>query len=451
MARGSGPIVRQVAAAKTRYGFIAAVCVIIANMIGTGVFTSLGFQLLDLRAGFPILLLWALGGVAAFAGAMSYAELGAALPRSGGEYSLLREIYHPAAGFVSGWISSTIGFAAPTALAAITFAAYGLSVLAPATPDAAAKAIAVGLVALLALVHASRRRMSGGLQTAFTLVKIASIVGFCAGAALFIETPQPITLLPAAGDSAVIASSAFAVSLIYVSYAYAGWNAATYITGEIENAEKNLPRIMALSAGTVALLYVALNAVFMIAAPSEALAGKVEIGFIAAQAIFGPGAADAVGLVMASLLVSTVSAMTIAGPRVLQAIGEDFPAFRRLASVNRDAIPSRAIHAQAAVSILLIVTSSFESILVFAGFLTALNSFFTVLGLIVLRRRRPALARPFRTPFYPATPLIYLALTGWTLVYAAISRPVETAFAGALLLAGLGAYAITTRIGSDTR
>ena len=437
------------AAGKTRYGFIPAVSVIIANMIGTGVFTSLGFQLLDLKPGFPILLLWALGGLAAFCGAMSYAEIGAAFPRSGGEYSLLREIYHPAAGFASGFVSSTIAFAAPTALAAITFSAYGLSVLAPAAAPVAHKSVAVFLVAALAVLHASRRRVSGGMQTAFTALKILAILLFCAGAAFLLRSPEPVSFLPETGDGAVIASGAFAVSLIYVSYAYAGWNAATYITGEIENAEKNLPRILALGAGTVALLYVALNAVFMLAAPAEALAGKVDIGFIAAQAIFGPGAADVVGLVMASLLVSTVSAMTIAGPRVLQAIGEDFPAFKRLAGVNRDAIPARAIQAQAAITILLIVTSSFESILVFAGFLTALNSFFTVLGLIVLRLRRPALARPFRTPFYPATPLVYLALTGWTLVYAATSRPVETAFAAALILAGLCAYVLTRRFASE--
>ena len=240
-------------------------------------------------------------------------------------------------------------------------------------------------------------------------------------------------------------SGAFAVSLIYVSYAYAGWNAATYITGEIDAPTRNLPRILALGAAVVTILYVALNAAFMAAAPASALAGKVEVGVIAARAIFGADAGNVIGVVMASLLISTVSAMTIAGPRVLQAIGEDFPVFRSLAAVNRDAIPARAIHAQAAIAILFIVTSSFQSILVFAGFLTALNSFIAVLGLFVLRFRRPALERPFRTPLFPLTPLIYLAVTGWTLVYAAIARPVEVAFAAALIAAGLAVYAATCR------
>lgn len=432
---------------KTAYGFPAAVSIIIANMIGTGVFTSLGFQLEDLSPGFPILALWALGGVAAFAGAMCYAEIGSALPRSGGEYSLLREIYHPAAGFVSGFVSASVAFAAPTALAAMTFSAYGLSVLAPEAPPGAGKAAAIALVALLSVAHAARRRLSGAVQTAFTAFKVAAILLFCAGAAFLLEAPEPVSFLPVAGDGAVIASGAFAVSLIYVSYAYAGWNAAAYITGEIENPSRNLPRVFAAGSLVVALLYVALNAAFMAAAPAEDLVGKVEIGFIAAKSIFGPEAGALVGLVMASLLVSTVSAMTIAGPRVLQAIGEDFSVFRPLAAVNRDGIPARAIYAQGAVAIILIATSGFQSVLVFAGFLTALNSFFTVLGLFVLRWRRPDLRRPFRTPLFPITPLVYLALTLWTLVYAALSRPVEIAYAAGLILIGLAVWALSARAG----
>jgi APA family basic amino acid/polyamine antiporter len=429
--------------ATSRYGFLAATSIVVANMIGTGVFTSLGFQLAELPAGFPILLLWALGGFAAFAGAMSYAELGAALPRSGGEYHFLREIYHPAAGFVSGWISSTIGFAAPVALAAITFAAYGLSVFAPEASVGAHQGLALALIISLALVHASRRRISGGAQSALTLFKVAVILAFCAGAVVFLDAPQPVRFSPAPGDGAVIASRTFAVALIYVTYAYAGWNAATYITAEIDRPEQTLPRTLAAGSLIVAVLYVALNAVFMAAAPRDALAGKVEIGFIAAQGIFGAAAANVAGLVMASLLISTVSAMTIAGPRVLQAIGEDFSFVRPLAAANRDGIPARAIYTQTAIAAVLIITSSFQSILVFAGFLTALNSFFAVLGLIVLRIRRPALARPFKTPLYPATPLVYLALTGWTLAYVMKSRPVEAGFAAALIAVGLASYALT--------
>jgi len=430
-----------------KYGFTAAISVIIANMVGTGVFTSLGFQLVDIQSGFAIMALWLAGGLAALSGALSYAELGAALPRSGGEYSFLKRIYHPAAGFVSGFVSATIGFAAPVALAAITFAAYATSVIGEAAPQGLRPALAVALVALLTLVHGGRRGASGGVQKIFTALKVLVIIGFCLGAALLTETPQPISLLPQAGDGAVIASGAFAVSLIYVSYAFQGWNAATYLSGEIENPQRNVPLVLALGTAIVLGLYLALNAVFLKSAPVDDMAGKVEIGFIAAKAVFGPRVADMTGLIMASLLISTVSAMTIAGPRVLQMIGEDFTLFRSLAKTNADGIPARAIYAQSAIAIFFILTSSFDSILVFAGFALALNTFFAVLGVFVLRIREPSLPRPFKAFGYPATPLVYLALTGWTLIYVAATRPFEALNALALIIVGFIVYLISARAG----
>ena len=436
---------------KLRYGFFTAIAVVIANMIGTGVFTSLGFQLLEIQSGFVILMLWTAGGLTALSGAMSYAELGAALPRSGGEYSFLSRIYHPGAGFVSGWVSSTIGFAAPSALAAITFGAYAMSVVAPDAPYIWRQGLACALIIVLAFIHGGRRSASGDLQKIFTLLKLAVIIGFCFAALLLIETPQPIPLHPVAGDNALITSGAFAISLIYVSFAFAGWNAATYLTGEIENPQKDLPRILGLGTLIVTILYVALNAVFLKAAPVETLAGQVEVGFIAAQAVFGELGADLTGLVMASLLISTVSAMTIAGPRVLQMVGEDYALFRKLAVVNTDGIPTLAIYFQAGIALFFIVTSSFESILVFSGFTIALNSFFTVIGVYALRWREPALKRPYKIPGYPFTPLVYIGLTGWALAYVVLERPLEALGGLAVIASGFLFYVISERKNRDAR
>ena len=191
---------------RTGYGFYAAASIVVANMIGTGVFTSLGFQLVDVQSTFPLLMLWVLGGIAAFCGAITYAELGAAIPRSGGEYTFLGRIYHPGAGFVSGWISATIGFAAPTALAAITFGAYLSSVF----PGLSETALAVVLVVALSGIHATTHKNSGALQSGFTSLKVVLIVVFC-GAALVItgdlarviggrvaiyDVTDPLTLIP---------------------------------------------------------------------------------------------------------------------------------------------------------------------------------------------------------------------------------------------------------------
>jgi APA family basic amino acid/polyamine antiporter len=419
--------------------------IVIANMIGTGVFTSLGFQLLDIRSGFVLLLLWSLGGLIALCGAMTYAELGAAMPRSGGEYNFLSRIFHPIAGFVSGWVSATIGFAAPTALAAMTFSAYATQSLAGGAGEMVEKGLAVGLVVILTLVHTSSRRRSGGLQSFFTALKIVAIIAFCALALIFVDVPQPVSFLQQSGDAVLLTSGAFAVSLIYVSYAYTGWNAATYLSSELEDPQKNLPRILFVGTAVVTLLYVALNYVFLRVAPMDAMSGQLEVGYVAASYAFGELGGRFAGLVLAMLLISTVSAMTVAGPRVLQVIGEDFAPLRRLATTNADGLPYVAITTQSILTIVFIVTGSFESILVFAGFTLALNSFVTVAGIFRLRYTQPDLPRPYRTFAYPVTPLVYLLLMGWTLAFVLISRPTEALFGVALIASGVVFYWLASR------
>ena len=404
-----------------------AVTVVIANMIGTGVFTSLGFQLLEIQSSFVILMLWFIGGLTALCGALTYAELGSALPRSGGEYNFLSRIYHPGAGFVSGWISATIGFAAPSALVAITFGTY----MASAVPGLSPTWLAALLIVVLAAVHSSTRRASGGTQRAFTYLKVGLIGVFCILTWTLVETPQDIRLLPAPGDGALLVSGAFAVALIYVNYAYTGWNAATYLLDELERPAGTLSKILLTGTGIVLVLYLLLNFSFLYAAPVDAMAGKIEIGYIAARYVLGESGAAIMGMVLALLLVSTVSAMTLAGPRVLQVVGQDFRIFRLLARTNADGVPRVAILCQSALALAFVLTASFESILVFAGFTLGVNSALTVAGVFVLRLRESSLERPYRMPLYPIPPLIFLAVTGWTLAYITVARPMES-------LAGLG-------------
>ncbi len=432
--------------ASNKFRFFTVIAVVVANMIGTGVFTSLGFQLLDIRSGFALLMLWAVGGLVALGGALTYAELGAALPRSGGEYNLLRRIYHPAAGFVSGWISSTIGFAGPTALGAMTFAAYLSSIFPAGLSDNMRKLAAAALVIAMALAHATNHRTSGGAQLVFTLFKIIVIVAFCLLALIVVDEPQPVNFGPLASDGAILTSSAFAVALIYVSFAYTGWNAATYLSSEIDNPQRNLPWILAGGSLVVTLLYLALNFVFLHVAPMDAMAGQVEVGAIVAEAAFGPVGGQFAGLVFALLLISTVSAMTMAGPRVIQVIGEDFPALGFFGRANRHGIPAVAIYTQTGIALVFILTSTFESVLVFAGFTMALNSFVAVFGVFVLRWRRPELPRPYRTFLFPLPPLTYLAVTGWTLTFTLINRPAEALFSLAIIGSGLLFYFLTTRL-----
>lgn len=426
----------------SKFKYTTVTAVVIANMVGTGVFTSLGFQLLEIRSGFVLLMLWAVGGLVALCGAMTYAELGAAMPRSGGEYNFLTRIFHPAIGFVSGWVSATVGFAGPTALAAMTFAAYATSSLPVDTRPWMLKVLACGLIVVLTLIHGSNRRNSGGLQVVFTVLKVGVIIAFCAGALLLVSTAQPVRFAFANEDISVLTSGAFAVSLIYVSYAYTGWNAATYLSGELENPQRTLPWILTMGTLVVMVLYLALNFVFLRVTPMDAMIGQLEVGYIAADAAFGEAGGRFAGLVLSLLLISTVSAMTVAGPRVLHVIGQDIKALRLLARINSDGVPATAIMVQSSLAIIFILTSSFESVLVFSGFILALNSFVTVLGIFVLRVRQPDLPRPYRTFGYPITPVIYLSLTGWTLTFVLINKPGESLLGLGVIGMGLMLYAL---------
>lgn len=432
---------------KTYFSPTTALAVVVANMIGTGVFTSLGFQLVTLQSGFALIMLWVVGGIVAICGALSYAELGAALPRSGGEYNFLGRIYHPGAGLVSGWVSSTVGFSAPVALAAMTFGAYSTSSLLPGATEEMTnwveRGLAVALIVILTLIHTRQRETSGTFQSIFTAIKVVTIIVISAAGLILVADYQPVSLLPAAGDVGAITSGAFAVSLIYVSYAYTGWNVATYLTDELETPQRSLPRVLFAGAFGVMLLYILLNAVFLLTTPMELLVGKVEVGVIAARHVFGQTGAMFTGAILGILLISTVSAMTIAGPRVLQVVGQDIQTFRFLAKSNSDGMPTTAVMVQSGLALLFVITATFDQVLVFAGFTLALNSLFAVLGLFVLRWRQPDLARPFRVPLFPFVPLVYLILTVWTLAYVAIERPQEVAVSVGLILTGVVIYGLS--------
>jgi len=427
---------------RRHYSVNTAIAIVVANMIGTGVFTSLGFQLMDIQSTFVLLMLWLVGGVTALCGALTYAELGSSLPRSGGEYNFLSQVYHPMAGFVSGWISATVGFAAPTALAAMTFGAYLEASLGDVL---SAKLMAAILVLVLTGIHIFSHAASGGFQTLFTLLKVLLILVFVVAVGWSVSEPQSVSLLPGPGDAELLLSSAFAVSLIYVNYAYTGWNAATYIINEVDEPQRNMPVILFAGTAVVMVLYLLLNYTFLHAAPQEQMAGKIEIGVIVAQSAFGETGAMVMGIMLATLLVSTVSAMVIAGPRVLQVIGEDFRLFRVMARKSREQIPVIAILVQSGLTLFFIMTSTFESVLVFSGFVMGVNTFFAVAGVFILRRRSDVKAA-YRTFGYPVTPLIYLILMAWTLTFILINRPQEGWAGLGIITAGVLLYLVSEKL-----
>jgi APA family basic amino acid/polyamine antiporter len=435
----------------TTYTPRTATAIIIANMVGVGVFTTLGLQLVEINSLFAVMMLWVIGGISALCGALSYAELGASLPRSGGEYTFLGEAYHPAAGFISGWVSATIGFAAPTAAVAIAFAKYSGAVLPFEVGDTEKKIIACSLVVLLAAAHALSRRISGQTQTIFTAIKLVVIAAFIIAAFALTEMPQPIDLIPSKEDFSVMTTTSYGVALIFASYAYTGWNAATYVSGEMENPQRDLPRVPLTGTALVTVLYFFLNLAFLYAAPVDALKGQVEVGYIAADNIFGETGGRIVGAMLTLLLISTVSAMTLAGPRALQALGQDYHAMRWLAKSTDDGVPWFAIAFQSAIAILFILTSSFKTILVFAGSMLAFNSLLAIVGLFLLRWRQPDLPRPYKTWGYPFVPLIYLIITAVTLIFVVIDSPKAALGGLGLIIVGFAVWALSERFNHRRR
>src|ERR1700736_4557585 len=256
-----------------RVGFLTACSIVIANIIGTGIFTSLGFQLAGIQSGFALLMLWIIGGIAALCGALCYGELSAALPRSGGEYHFLSQIYHPALGFMAGFVSATVGFAAPIALAAMAFGKYFHGVFGMGSPVL----LSFAIVWIVAIFHLGNLRMGSMFQNLWTLVKIV-LIGVLIGAGLFVDPKQPMTFLPQPGDTMSIFGAPFAVALVYVMYSYSGWNAAVYITGEIKQPEKNVPRALLFGTLVVIAIYTALNAVFLATTPANEMSGQLEVG-----------------------------------------------------------------------------------------------------------------------------------------------------------------------------
>src|SRR5213592_3587285 len=399
-------ISQRTAAPARRVGFVTACSIVIANIIGTGIFTSLGFQLNDIRSGFALLMLWVVGGIAALCGALCYGELAAALPRSGGEYHFLSKIYHPAVGFMAGFVSATVGFAAPVALAAMAFGTYFNGVFGVGSPVM----LSFVVVWLVTVFHLGNLQVGSTFQNVSTLVKLL-LIGALIGAGFFVSSKQPITFLPAAGDKASILSGAFAVALVYVMYSYSGWNAAAYITSEIERPEKNVPRSLLAGTSVVIVIYVLINAVFLATTPADELKGQLQVALIAGKHIFGENGGRFAGGVICLGLVAAISSMMWIGPRVTMSMGEDHWLLRLLGRKNKHGIPTNAVLLQLLMVNLLLLTQSFGEVVRYTQFSLLLCSLLAVLGVMVLRFTRPELARPYRVWIYPIPPVVFSVIT----------------------------------------
>ena len=377
---------------------MTAIALVVASMIGTGVFTTSGFSLAGLGNREFVMLAWCVAGLLAMAGALSYGALARRIPHSGGEYTFLSYTIHPLVGFLAGWVSLLAGFTGPIAIAALALQAY----LAP-TPEGGPEPlpwIGTGAILLAALIHGIRLGPGVVAQNFAVLAKLVLIVCFVVLGAIWLPGS-------AAGSSEAPASfdlGGFAVAVMWISFSYSGWNAAVYVASEVKDPERNLNRSLWIATALVTVLYLALNAVFVYSAPIADLAGKKEVGAIAAEAIGGPVLRSAVSALVALALFTSISAMVMIGPRVYSRMAEDglFPRWLRF----RGQVPYASILFQAALAVVVVWMTTLRDLIEYLSFTLGVSAAVTVIGLISLRIREGAERVP--VPGFPWLPGIFV-------------------------------------------
>lgn len=425
--------------------------IVVANMIGAGVFTSLGFQVLGLSSGYSIIWLWLLGGIISLLGAGCYAEVATRLKGSGGEYNFLSKIYNKPIGFAAGWVSFTVGFSAPIAAACIALGTYFsnslhiINVFVGNTEIPVSKIIAVFALLLLTIFQLVNKRLGAIFQNITTTFKIIIIFIICAIGFYYLDNKVVAVSFAGGIKFSELTSGSFFVSLFFVSYAYSGWNASAYIAGEIDNPKKNIPRSLIWGTFIVTIIYLLLNIAFMLVLPFDEIKGQEDVGRIFASKIFGNSVGGFIGLVISILLLSSISSMIITGPRVTKTMGENHPLFNWFSKSTGTGVPQRAILIQSLISILFIITSSFESVIVFIGFILNIFTLLTVFGLFILRAREKGASttndvyKVFGYPFVPAGfILIYLFMLSFGLV----KKPIESIVGFGFALLGVLIYVL---------
>jgi basic amino acid/polyamine antiporter, APA family len=422
---------------------------VVSNMIGTGIFTTTGFLAGDLGRPLLVLGIWVAGATVALAGCLAYAEMGMNIPRSGAEYAYLREAWGPGWAFLSGWVSFFAGFSAPIAAAAIAFSDYvGYYVPALSRSSAGkshlhwlhtggAEWASIAVIFLFAAINILGVRLASKLQNWLTGLKV-SVIGIFLVAAFGLghgSWSHFHTLTTRTSGHALVAQ--FAVSLVFVMFAYSGWNAANYVAEEIKDPQRSLPLALLVGTGLVALLYLALNVAFVYALPLGAMKGVVAVGAASSDALFGSRVGSFFSAAMAGALLSSIGAMSLVGPRVYYAMGQDrcFPAGAAHVSA-RWGTPVRAILYQSVMAAIMVLTGTFEALVYYIGFSLILFAALAVAGLVRLRNRPGFQKLRVMNWCYPLIPILFIGVSLWMLVWTFVLRPRESTLGLLTILCG---------------
>lgn len=437
---------------ERRLGLFPATNIVISNMIGAGIFTTSGLLISGLGNPLVMVILWIAGGLLALCGALSYGELGAAMPGAGGEYYFLSRLYHPVFGFLSGWVSFVAGFSAPIAASALGFSEYferavpGLQewfIKTGAGPGVAGKVLAISVIILFTFIHYRGIKYGVHIQNALTLLKIILIgvllaAGFASGNGNFSHFGEGLPLAPG-----LQGLKSAGLSLMWIMFAYSGWNASTYLGAEIKDPVKTLPRSLILGTAIVTVLYLGLNILYVYAITPDKMKGVISIGGLAMGNLFGKPGEVLFSVLIGFALFSSLSAYIIIGPRVYYSMSEDGLFFKSVARIHqRFGVPSNSILLQCLIAVVMVLTGTFEQVLTYMGFALGIFPILTITGVFKLRRTNPG--APGLKGF-PVPQLLYITAGALILILSFLERPLESSIAIITAVSGFPVYLIFKR------
>lgn len=423
--------------AHSKIGWKTAAALVISNMIGTGVFTSLGYQISDLKNTTSILLLWSIGGLLALIGAFIYSELASKFKQSGGDYIYLSRTFHPVFGYLSSWISLFVGFSAPISLAALAMGKY-LNVFG----FDLGKEFAIAMILIVAVFQSFSLNLSSKFQNIFTILKVVFIIVLIALGFYFAPAVEPNAVLFDSTWKNELLLPAFATSLVYVTFAYTGWNSASYIVEEIEQPKRNLPKALFIGVIFVTISYVLLNYVFLKHASSVALAGQENVANISFGNLLGNNV-KWVSCFIALQLIATISGYLWIGSRLTQATARENKLWNFMAKENKNRIPVRAIWVHTTISILLIFSGDFEVIFTYTSFVLQILATLAVCTAFFIKQDQLTI---IKSKFFYVLPAIFLAFSLYICYFVLMQKPKESLFGLGIITLGIVLFYFDKRI-----
>jgi APA family basic amino acid/polyamine antiporter len=435
---------------ERKLGGFSTTIIVVANMIGTGIFTTSGLLAAQLPGPGWVLLCWLFGGIIAIAGALCYAELATRMPEAGGEYVYLKKLYHPSLGFLAGWTSLIVGFSAPIAAAAMGFSEYvyaGLNShlfhLSPGRVILFDKGLAVAVILMFTGLHYLGLRLGSRIQNVLTILKILIVGGLSSLGMIFGTGAVPVLSLRGGEASGIMA---FGTAMMFVMFAYSGWNASAYIAGEIRHPKKTIPLSLIGGTSIVIVLYLAINLFIFRTVPFAELKGVIPVVEKASVRAFGDWMGGVMSLLVAVGLLSCLSAFIMIGPRVYYAMARDRLFFPFASDVHqRYKVPGRSILVQGGIAMLMVLIGSFEQLIIYIAFALNIFLWLSVLGIFLARRRKVGEGSAVQVWGYPVVPLFFLASSLILMVFNYVNRPLESSAAVVTVLFGVPCYFLWVR------